>query len=133
VAISNQICGIQKVRARLDNLYKFKCFSAFSQFLQKLRSFNLLFFQKGLKGALINEYYCIPAADGGYSNWTLSIPCNVSCGVGMEIWLRTCNNPEPKYGGRNCSSLGTRTEIKNCSTKPCPSKAKTLSKVKLLN
>jgi hypothetical protein len=48
----------------------------------------------------------------------------------MEIWRRTCNNPEPKYGGRNCSSLGTRTEIRN---RAHASKAKTLSKVKLLN
>ena len=71
--------------------------------------------------------------NGGYSNWTLSKPCNVSCGDGVEIWRRFCNNPEPKYGGHNCSGLGNSTEFRNCSRKPCPSKAKTSTKLKLLN
>ena len=61
--------------------------------------------------------------DGGYSNWTLSIPCDVSCGDGVEVWRRTCSSPAPKYNGRNCSGLGISTEFRNCSKTPCPSKA----------
>ncbi|CAB3998077.1 Hypothetical predicted protein [Paramuricea clavata] len=57
--------------------------------------------------------------NGGYSNWTLSAPCNVSCGDGVEIWRRFCNNPEPKYGGHNCSGLGNSTVFGNCSRSPC--------------
>ena len=60
--------------------------------------------------------------NGGYSNWTLSIPCNVSCGDAVEVWRRTCSNPAPKYNGRNCSGLGISTEFRNCSRAPCPSK-----------
>ncbi|CAB4031608.1 Hypothetical predicted protein [Paramuricea clavata] len=61
--------------------------------------------------------------DGGYSNWTLSKPCSVSCGDGVEIWRRFCINPEPKYGGHNCSGLGNSAQFRklNCSRKPCPS------------
>ncbi|CAB3998513.1 partial [Paramuricea clavata] len=70
------------------------------------------------------EYRPCPAkpcpVNGGYSNWTLSIPCSVSCGDGEEIWERFCNNPEPKYGGQNCSGLGNSTEFRDCSRKPCP-------------
>ncbi|CAB3978717.1 Hypothetical predicted protein [Paramuricea clavata] len=64
--------------------------------------------------------WSINAVDGGYSNWTLSTSCNVSCGDGVETWRRFCNNPEPKYGGHNCSGLGNSTELRNCSRKPCP-------------
>jgi hypothetical protein len=67
--------------------------------------------------------------NGGYSNWTLIIPCNVSCGDGVETWQRACDNPVPRYGGRNCSKLGISTEIRNCSRAACPSKLKAFSKV----
>ncbi|XP_028414630.1 uncharacterized protein LOC114537738 [Dendronephthya gigantea] len=58
--------------------------------------------------------------DGGYSNWSLDAPCNVSCGNGTEIWRRTCDNPEPKYGGSNCSELGKSMKLTKCAKKPCP-------------
>ena len=76
-------------------------------------------------------FLLLPVVNGGYSNWSLSKPCNVSCGDGVEIWRSFCNNPEPKYGGHNCSGLGNSAEFRNCSRKPCPGKVKT--KLKLLN
>ena len=53
--------------------------------------------------------------------------CNVSCGNGVELWQRICDNPVPKYGGHNCSELGKSTETRNCSRKPCPSIHKSLT------
>ena len=64
----------------------------------------------------------LSVVNGGYGNWTLRTPCDVSCGDGVEIWRRFCNNPEPRYNGRNCSELGISTEFRNCSRTPCPSK-----------
>lgn len=64
----------------------------------------------------------ISVVNGGYGNWTLGTLCNVSCGVGIEIWRRSCDNPEPKYGGRNCTELGDSIEFRKCSREPCPSK-----------
>ncbi|XP_028399006.1 uncharacterized protein LOC114522508 isoform X2 [Dendronephthya gigantea] len=58
--------------------------------------------------------------NGGYTSWSLDVPCNVSCGEGMEIWRRTCDNPEPKYEGNNCSELGKSIDLKKCTKKPCP-------------
>ena len=58
--------------------------------------------------------------DGGYGNWSLNSTCNVTCGQGFETWSRACNNPEPKYGGRNCSHLGKHVALKRCTAKPCP-------------
>ena len=56
---------------------------------------------------------------GGYGNWSLNISCNVKCGEGFETWIRQCDKPEPKYGGRNCSHLGESVEYRHCSKKPC--------------
>ena len=57
--------------------------------------------------------------DGGYSNWSVNSTCNATCDQGFETWFRRCNNPEPKYGGRNCSHLGKYLVLKRCSAKSC--------------
>jgi len=33
---------------------------------------------------------------------------------------RECNNPTPKFGGRNCSELGDAVISQECNTQPCP-------------
>ncbi|XP_028397378.1 uncharacterized protein LOC114521159 [Dendronephthya gigantea] len=74
-------------------------------------------------GKAIEYRSCQPTpcpVNGGYTSWSLNVPCNVSCGAGVEIWRRTCHNPEPKYGGSNCSKLGKSFDLKNCTKKPCP-------------
>ena len=67
--------------------------------------------------------------DGSYGNWSLYSTCNATCGKGFETWWRVCNNPEPKYGGKNCSHLGEAIAYKECSFRPCPSKFKFLNSV----
>jgi thrombospondin motif-containing protein 12 len=57
--------------------------------------------------------------DGSYGNWSLNSSCSVTCGEGFETWIRECNNPEPKYGGRNCSHLGEPVEYRPCTKNPC--------------
>ncbi|CAB4030230.1 uncharacterized protein LOC110041943 [Paramuricea clavata] len=61
---------------------------------------------------------CVPV-DGNYGNWSLSSSCSVTCGEGFETWTRECNNPEPKYGGRNCNHLGEPVEFRPCTKNPC--------------
>ena len=70
--------------------------------------------------SILSLFICL--VNGGYSKWSLSVPCNVSCGKGMEIWRRTCDNPEPKYGVSNCNELGKSKELRKCYKKPCPGK-----------
>lgn len=60
--------------------------------------------------------------DGNYGNWSLKGACNVTCGDGFETWSRVCNNPEPKFGGRNCSHLGEHIEYRHCRKKVCVGK-----------
>lgn len=59
--------------------------------------------------------------DGNYSNWTKASPCSVTCGKGVELWIRHCDNPPGKYGG-NCDKKGLAQENRSCEVKPCPSK-----------
>ncbi|CAB4026558.1 Hypothetical predicted protein [Paramuricea clavata] len=63
---------------------------------------------------------CIPV-NGNYSRWYLSSQCNVTCGQGVKIWRRSCDNPAPKNGGRNCTVLGEDVKYRICERRPCPS------------
>ena len=59
------------------------------------------------------------AIDGAYSEWSPFSECNATCGVGVKIRKRSCNNPEPKNGGRNCSGLGPAVGTEACDLFPC--------------
>ncbi|XP_056144219.1 properdin-like [Lampris incognitus] len=57
--------------------------------------------------------------DGNWSPWGAFSSCSVSCGVGLELSVRQCNNPTPKHGGRPCVGTGGQKRI--CKTKiHCP-------------
>ncbi|XP_053158841.1 properdin isoform X2 [Hemicordylus capensis] len=57
--------------------------------------------------------------DGNWGTWRSHGPCSVTCGVGRVVEKRLCDNPAPKYGGKNCPGEDTHRHI--CSTKvPCP-------------
>lgn len=49
--------------------------------------------------------------DGGWSKWS---KCSASCGGGSQT--RTCTNPAPAYGGKECKGESER----ECNTDPCP-------------
>ena len=66
------------------------------------------------------SFYLYYIVDGGWSSWSVSKPCSVTCGSGVEILSRSCTNPAPKYGGRSCPGAGRKEQA--CSKNPCPSK-----------
>ncbi|XP_058823570.1 hemicentin-1-like [Topomyia yanbarensis] len=55
--------------------------------------------------------------DGGWSSWGPWSKCSKPCGVGLRHRKRSCTNPEPKTGGRQCE--GENIEIEKCSSKSC--------------
>jgi len=60
------------------------------------------------------------AVDGGWSPWGNWSRCSKTCGTGYQIQTRTCTNPVPQYGGKDCQ--GQLQQSRNCEeTKHCPS------------
>lgn len=60
--------------------------------------------------------------DGGLSEWQQWTKCDKECGNGLRKRERTCDNPEPKGKGKDCSDLGALTEAAQCKIKDCPGK-----------
>ncbi|XP_028514725.1 proprotein convertase subtilisin/kexin type 6, partial [Exaiptasia diaphana] len=58
--------------------------------------------------------------DGGYSQWTPWSSCTKTCEEGTRNRTRSCTNPRPQHGGRDCSRLGTATQSSVCNTRICP-------------
>ena len=56
--------------------------------------------------------------NGGYTNWTIS-DCSVTCGGGVKTFTRTCTNPPPANGGKNCSELGPAKKTAACNEQGC--------------
>lgn len=71
-----------------------------------------------------SEQKCVPMedkpkpVDGGWGNWTDWSGCSRTCGAGVAIKIRECDNPAPASGGSFC--IGERTRYKTCNTEPCP-------------
>ena len=57
---------------------------------------------------------------GNYSVWLDFTSCDKTCGNGSKIRRRYCSDPEPRFGGRNCSKLGPETVKVSCNEMPCP-------------
>ena len=53
--------------------------------------------------------------DGGYGNFTKVGECSVTCGKGVQVYKRLCNNPKPQHGGKDCSELGPAEKKEECS------------------
>jgi hypothetical protein len=66
------------------------------------------------------KYKIYPAVDGGWSSWSQWSSCDVTCGNGLLLRQRTCNNPTPQNGGLDCP--GHKIEKKSCSLQLCPGK-----------
>ena len=66
-------------------------------------------------------YIYLVSVDGGWSNWKLDRlgECSVTCGVGnrRRYLKRTCTNPSPHNGGKDCETESKRIEIEACDAK----------------
>ena len=55
--------------------------------------------------------------DGGWSDWSKWGNCSKPCGPGIKKRTRTCSNPYPFLGGKDCS--GDLFEVSSCKLKDC--------------
>ena len=57
---------------------------------------------------------------GNYTEWTNWSECSATCGGGAQIRSRTCTNPPPKVGGKDCKeTIGPAQQSRQCDTGPC--------------
>ena len=56
--------------------------------------------------------------DGNWSQWGEWRECSRTCGGGLHSRSRTCTNPPPRHGGKNCT--GKPEETRPCNTDSCP-------------
>ncbi|XP_048741739.2 integumentary mucin C.1-like isoform X2 [Ostrea edulis] len=61
---------------------------------------------------------------GAFTKWTC---CDVTCGGGITTrkQVRTCTNPAPAHGGKNCSGPSVKIEKTDCNLTQCPDKRTT--------
>ncbi|MBN3312119.1 HMCN1 protein, partial [Atractosteus spatula] len=62
------------------------------------------------------ERHC--PVDGKWNSWVSWAACSVSCGGGTRQRTRSCSNPAPQYGGRQCE--GNDVHIDFCNSELCP-------------
>lgn len=58
----------------------------------------------------------IQRRNGGYDEWSSWTKCTRTCGKGIQTRYRSCTNPSPAHGGRDCSGLGPDKDTKPCET-----------------
>uniref|UniRef100_A0A667YK34 ADAM metallopeptidase with thrombospondin type 1 motif, 15b n=1 Tax=Myripristis murdjan TaxID=586833 RepID=A0A667YK34_9TELE len=76
------------------------------------------------RGACIVEsnvlVYC--QVDGRWGKWGAFGDCSRTCGGGVQLAKRECDNPVPENGGKYC--YGLRIKYRSCNLNPCPETGK---------
>jgi len=62
----------------------------------------------------------VTVMDGNYTEWSPWGNCSATCGGGLKQRQRTCTNPKPGYGGKDCAAIGSDTDSAVCNLNPCP-------------
>uniref|UniRef100_A0A8C4HH99 Thrombospondin 1b n=1 Tax=Dicentrarchus labrax TaxID=13489 RepID=A0A8C4HH99_DICLA len=56
--------------------------------------------------------------NGNWGPWSPWDTCTLTCGGGVQTRKRLCNDPAPKYGGKEC--VGDAKDTQMCNKKACP-------------
>ena len=65
-------------------------------------------------------YLNVITVHGNWGHWENHGTCSVTCGGGVQLRTRVCDNPPPTHGGNQC--LGKEMEKMPCNTCACASK-----------
>ncbi|XP_061190366.1 uncharacterized protein LOC133198263 [Saccostrea echinata] len=65
--------------------------------------------------------------NGNWGHWGHFRPCDMSCGGGIHIRMRRCDDPPPSDGGLQCPGQSIQTEA--CNTQSCPDTSQSIDSV----
>ncbi|KAF2978949.1 hypothetical protein EK904_014492, partial [Melospiza melodia maxima] len=65
----------------------------------------------------LEELNPMAVVHGHWSAWSPVSPCSRSCGGGVVLRQRFCNNPRPAFGGQQCHGASVQAEM--CNTQAC--------------
>uniref|UniRef100_A0A803VKR8 ADAM metallopeptidase with thrombospondin type 1 motif 13 n=1 Tax=Ficedula albicollis TaxID=59894 RepID=A0A803VKR8_FICAL len=65
----------------------------------------------------LEELNPMAVVHGHWSAWSPLSPCSRSCGGGVLLRQRFCNNPRPAFGGQECHGASMQAEM--CNTQAC--------------
>ncbi|KAM3912063.1 A disintegrin and metalloproteinase with thrombospondin motifs 13 [Leptodactylus fuscus] len=65
----------------------------------------------------LEELNPVSVVHGVWSSWSGFTSCSRSCGGGVIVRKRQCNNPRPAFGGRNCDGPSIQAEM--CNIEAC--------------
>ncbi|XP_053551372.1 A disintegrin and metalloproteinase with thrombospondin motifs 13 [Bombina bombina] len=71
---------------------------------------------KGRCSSLV-ELNPVSVVHGTWSSWSAFSPCSRSCGGGVIVRRRQCNNPRPAFGGHFCE--GPHLQAEMCNIQAC--------------
>ncbi|XP_028313917.1 properdin [Gouania willdenowi] len=54
---------------------------------------------------------CAVTVNGHWGEWSAFSSCSVTCGAGLELSVRHCDNPAPKHNGHPCPGERQRTRV----------------------
>ena len=69
---------------------------------------------------MVFSFLAVTAIDGNYTEWASWTECSTTCGPGMKSRYRSCTNPAPAFGGKDCSRLGDPDQVAPCELTKCP-------------
>ncbi|XP_030077368.1 A disintegrin and metalloproteinase with thrombospondin motifs 15 [Microcaecilia unicolor] len=78
------------------------------------------FCMKGL--CMESNYISKYGVDGSWGRWSPYGQCSRTCGGGVQLAKRECNNPAPANGGKFCEGL--RVKYRSCGLDPCANSGK---------
>ena len=73
---------------------------------------------------------CCIIGNGNWGEWEAYGSCSVTCGVGVSVSRRQCDNPRKNRWGDPCP--GSRRRTQTCEGSPCLSKINVITFLKLL-
>ncbi|MED6286602.1 hypothetical protein CHARACLAT_007748 [Characodon lateralis] len=72
-----------------------------------------------LKGRCVfpDDFGFSVVVNGSWSTWSEFSSCSRTCGGGVVLRTRECNNPRPAFGGNDCEGPDIEAEL--CNQQPC--------------